>query len=73
MLLSFKDLKPFAKVSITMMRIFQLKCFHWEGEREKKKKKGREKNILFSWKLEIVLVLMQARSNTLCKGENKSL
>lgn len=32
MLLPFKDLKPFAKVSIAMMRIFQLKCFRWEGE-----------------------------------------
>lgn len=65
MLLSFKDLKPFAKVSITMMRIFQLKCFHWEGERKK------EKNIPFSWKLKILLFLMQARNNTLCGGKKK--
>lgn len=29
-----EDLKPSTKVSTTVMRIFQLKRFHWEGNKE---------------------------------------
>lgn len=57
-----------------MMRIFQLKCFHWEGERRSrgKKKKKEEKNIHDSWKLKILLFWMQARNNIFCERKRRN-